>query len=208
MKVSDMVQSALNACIQAQKTDKDWCGYWRKPPEYVFTTAIARSLADLASGQKRRRYIELECDMSETVEEGAGEDPDSDQNRNKKIDIVVARDLPSGKSELWAALEVKNGWYGFKGAVLEKDLDRLCDLMEIPSISLKYALVILYVFSDSKRTASENARKSVKTKCKHRIEDMNSFVLERGLRFNYSKSEIFTDSEKNAWCFVAGRIYR
>ena len=197
----------LKACVDAQEADLNWCGRWRTPPEYLFTTNIARTLYE----KDNSLCVELESDVYEAIDEGfKGKPPNETQSlKNQKHDILLSRFLPNSTSrtEAWAILEVKNGWYGFNAAKFREDTDRLLRVMGTKGVSVKYAFMSFYIFvaeSDSKISASS----SVKRKSENRIQSLGDHVRGEGYRFGYNDSGVLVDDARNAWMFVVGRISR
>lgn len=197
----------LKACIDAQRADVNWSGRWRTPPEYLFTTNIARTLYE----QDNSLCVEIESDVQEAIDEGfKGKYSSETQSlKNKKHDIVLARFLANStsKTETWAIVEVKDGWYGFNSAGFKEDTDRLIQLMEIKGTSVKYSFIAFYIFVLESATKIP-ARDSVERRSKQRIKSLGDYVREHGFRFGHDESGVHTDDEGNAWTFVVGRISR
>lgn len=173
MKIDQIAKCCTDAFFRARKQDEMWTGKLRKPPEYLFTVAIAKEISNYYHA---RCKITLEANAKEAIEEAMVSQLSKEEipkYARKRLDILLER-VYKNTSYPWTIIEVKNGEYGFKGNVLEKDLDRLCRILSLDHWAIHYGLLVTYYVV--RKRNSVVAQDSIERKVEERWDRIQEFV--------------------------------
>ena len=210
MNIDRVVKACKDAFMGARELDEEWTGKLRKPPEYLIAVAIAREISGIYQDTTR---ITLEANAKQAIEEALLEPLSKEQSAEfgqKRVDILLER-VYANTTYPWAIIEVKNGEYGFKGNVLEKDLVRLCRILSFDHWSIHYGILVTYyviakrssaVAQDSIRGKMEKRRNDIKRLVAHDYPDLSCKNYPNKLGFN-SHSE---SASNYAWGVDVVRI--
>ena len=121
--INNIISKTLDGIQTAHSEYKKWSnGYWiTEGPEYLMTTAIARTIAEIRDYQL---WVTMEPGIRHTLKEAGGlkrGKPSSSHQLSGRFDIVVRR--KNGQPR--CAIEVKNGVFGF--SKLKSDVERLSE---------------------------------------------------------------------------------
>lgn len=173
MKIDDVVKCCKDAFVRAREKDESWTGTLRKPPEYLITVFTAEEITNLYQARAR---LTLEANAKDAIEDALIDRLNKEQSAKfarKRLDILLER-VYKNTIYPWAIIEIKNGEYGFKGHVLENDLDRLCTILSFDHWAIHYGLLVTYYVLNQR--SSEAARDSIQGKIKKRWERIQAFV--------------------------------
>lgn len=173
MEIDQIARCCTDAILRARKQDEVWTGKLRKPPEYLFTVAVAR---EISNHYEARCRITLEANAKEAIEDAMLErlsKKEEQEYTRKRLDVLLER-VYKNTSYPWAIIEVKNGEYGFKGNVLEKDLDRLCRILSLDHWAIHYGVLVTYYVV--RKRSSVVAQNSITRKVEERWDRIQEFV--------------------------------
>ena len=157
--IAKMILSGIN---KAHKDYEEWSGgdwLWNAP-EYLLTTYIARSIADIDC----TKYITLENSASDAIKDAGAFTRGRLSHKarpNGRIDILL---WWGAKCSPRAVIEVKHNVYSY--AQLRHDVDRIENILvkNQANSSLQFGALAFYIVSeDSKQSPMKTASKRIRT---------------------------------------------
>lgn len=191
MRIDEIIECCLDAVRRAQDNDEQCRTYWGKPPEYIFTVAIAQAISKLCGNNIA---VELEKNIDEISTDARlawGEVQTTSKTQENRVDISLSRTMFSDLDP-YCIIEVKYAMYGLSKNTGKSDLIRMCQLVRSGDNNLKYGLFVQYYLAQSKDGARKTPFKVVDDALNVRKSAVGKVIEGKGLKFMWKQSQIYT----------------
>ena len=199
MRIDEVIECCFDAVSWAQDNDEQCRTYWGKPPEYVFTVAIAQAVSDFCGNDIA---VETEKNIEELRTDARlawGERQKTSETEEKRVDICLSRTIYKDLDP-YCVIEVKYAMYGLSKNTGKTDLIRMCQLLRSEDNDLKYGLFVQYYLAQASDRSRKTPSKVVQDALNARKSAVGKVIESKGLKFVWKQSQIYA---KNATVHLA-----